>query len=64
MAISKKPHRARIAARAGKDPSGQVDMAIDSSKARSGGAHLRGKKGGVVRKPTAKVRYKRTHKNG
>lgn len=62
--VKKRTHRARIAARAGKNPGGQVEMALDSSKARAGGAVMKSKKGGIVRKPTAKVRYKRTHTNG
>ena len=58
MEKHKKIVRARIAARAGKNPEKSIETTLGSSKARSGGAAMKGKKGGIVRKPTAKVRYK------
>jgi hypothetical protein len=62
MAEKKKIHKARIAARAGKDPSANVDTSLDGSKYRAGGAKGKAKKGGIVRKPSAKIRYSKTHK--
>lgn len=55
----KKINKARIASRVGKDPSGNVETSLDSSKYRAGGAKIKSKKGGIVRKPTAKIRYKK-----
>jgi hypothetical protein len=51
----------RIAARAGKNPGANIETTFDSSKYASGGARPKSKKGGIVRKPTAKIRYKKTH---
>ena len=61
MSEKKKARRTRIGARAGKQPKGNVETTLDSSKYRAGGAVLRSKKGGIIRKPTAKIRYKKTH---
>ena len=61
MSEKKKVRKTRIGARAGKQPKGNVETALDSTKYRSGGAALRPKKGGIIRKPTAKIRYKKTH---
>ena len=62
MAESKKKVRkSRIGARAGKQPKGNVETTLDSTKYRAGGAVMRAKKGGIIRKPTAKIRYKKTH---
>jgi hypothetical protein len=58
----KKIRKTRVAARVGKNPKGNVDTTLDSTKYRAGGAKLKAKKGGVIRKPTAKVRYSKTHK--
>jgi len=57
----KKIRKARIAARVGKNPTANVETSLDSTKYRSGGAKIKAKKGGIVRKPTAKIRYKKTH---
>ena len=57
----KKTTKTRVAARAGKNPTANVDTTLDSSKYRSGGAKAKAKKGGIVRKPSAKIRYKKTH---
>jgi hypothetical protein len=57
----KKIKKTRIAARAGKNPNASVETSIDSSKYRAGGAKSKAKKGGVIRKPTAKIRYRKTH---
>lgn len=57
----KKIRKSRIAARVGKNPNANVDTSLDSTKYRAGGAKLKAKKGGIVRKPTAKIRYKKTH---
>jgi hypothetical protein len=61
MSEKKKVRRTRIGARAGKQPKGNVETVLDSSKYRAGGASPRAKKGGIIRKPTAKIRYKKTH---
>lgn len=61
MSERKKTRKTRIGARAGKQPKGNVETALDSTKYRAGGAVLRSKKGGIIRKPTAKIRYKKTH---
>lgn len=55
----KKIRKTRVAARVGKNPTGNVETSLDSSKYRAGGAKIKAKKGGVVRKPTAKIRYKK-----
>ena len=61
MSDSKKSRRTRIGARAGKQPKGNVETTLDSSKYRAGGANPRSKKGGIIRKPIPKIRYKKTH---
>lgn len=58
MAERKKIHKARVGARVGKQPHENLETTLDSTKYRAGGAAMKGKKGGIVRKPTAKVRYK------
>lgn len=64
MAERKKAKRVRVAARAGKADiatrKSGVETNLASSKYTSGGAKVRSKKGGIVRKPTAKIRYKST----
>jgi hypothetical protein len=59
----KKLKKTRVAARVGKNPSANVETTLDSTKYRAGGAKIKSKKGGIVRKPTAKIRYKKTHKD-
>lgn len=52
--------KTRVAARAGKNPSKSVETSLDSSKYRGGGAKPKASKGKVIRKPTPKIRYKKT----
>ena len=47
-------------ARAGKSPTKQVRTGLTESKFSSGGARLRKKKGGYIRKPKPPIRY--THR--
>lgn len=60
----KKVKTKRVAARAGKADiatrSSGVETSLAGSKYQSGGAKMKRKKGGIVRKPTAKIRYKKT----
>ena len=60
----KKVSRKRVAARAGKADlatrSSGVETALTGSKFQSGGAKMKGKKGGIIRKPVPKIRYKKT----
>ena len=53
-----KKHRSGIGARAGKSPQKNVRTSLTESKYESGGAKLKKKKGGTVRKPKAPIRYK------
>jgi len=61
MSEKKKSRKTRIGARVGKQPKGNVETSLDSTKYRAGGAVLRSKKGGIIRKPVPKIRYKKTH---
>ena len=60
----KKSRRPRVGARVGKADiatrSSGLETSLSSSKYTSGGSKMRAKKGGVIRKPTAKIRYKKT----
>lgn len=60
----KKVKRKRVGARAGKADiatrSSGVETTLTGSKYQSGGAKMKAKKGGIIRKPTAKIRYKKT----
>jgi len=47
----------RIGERAGKNPSKGVDVALTGSKYKTGGAKIRKKSGGIIRKPKATIRY-------
>ena len=49
----------RIGQSAGKNPEKSVSIALTGSKYKSGGAMARNKKGGIVRKPKATIRYSR-----
>lgn len=64
MAEKKKTTRKRVGARAGKadlaTKSSGLETALTGSKFQSGGSKMKAKKGGIVRKPTAKIRYKKT----
>jgi hypothetical protein len=54
----------RVGARAGKADiatrTSGVETSLAGSKYQSGGAKMRSKKGGIVRKPIPKIRYKKT----
>lgn len=54
--------RKRIGQSVGKQPTKAVSIALTGSKYDTGGARVRRKKGGIVRKPKATIRYKRTGK--
>jgi hypothetical protein len=54
--------KTRVAARVGKNPAGSVETTLDSTKYRGGGAKPKARKGGTIRKPSAKIRYSKTHK--
>jgi hypothetical protein len=64
MAEKKKVKTKRVGARAGKadiaTKSSGVETALSGSKFQSGGSKMKAKKGGIVRKPSAKIRYKKT----
>ena len=47
----------RIGAKAGKDPKKNISVSLTGSKYTSGGAKARSKKGGIIRKPKATIRY-------
>lgn len=49
----------RIGARAGKDPTKNINVALTGSKYKSGGAKARKKAGGIIRKPKATIRYRK-----
>ena len=51
----------RLAARVGKNPSGNLETTFDSAKYTAGGKKPRPKAGGIARRPTAKIRYKKSH---
>jgi hypothetical protein len=53
-----KKRRSSIGARAGKQPQKNIQTNITESKYESGGAKLKRKKGGTVRKPKAPIRYR------
>ena len=54
-----KRRRKTPGAHAGKSPTKQVRTSLTETKYESGGAKLRRKKGGYVRKPKPPIRYKR-----
>lgn len=53
----RKSRRSTPGARAGKSPAKQVKTTLTESKYSSGGARLKRKKGGFVRKPKPPIRY-------
>jgi hypothetical protein len=53
-----KQRHSKIGARAGKSPQKNIRTSLTESKYESGGAGMKSKKGGVIRKPKAKIRYK------
>jgi hypothetical protein len=50
--------RRNIGARAGKQPQKNIQTNVTESKYEAGGAKLKRKKGGIVRRPRAPIRYK------
>lgn len=64
MAEKKKVTRKRVGARAGKadlaTKSSGLETALTGSKFQSGGSKMKARKGGIIRKPVPKIRYKRT----
>jgi hypothetical protein len=63
MATKKKSYK-KVGARAGKadlaTKSSGLETSLTGSKFQSGGAKMKAKKGGIIRKPIAKIRYKKT----
>jgi hypothetical protein len=57
---AKSKARKRIGHIAGKNPSKAVNVGLTGSKYGSGGAKNRGKKGGIIRKPIAPMKYKKS----
>ena len=53
----------RIGARAGKNPRKNLDVSLTGSKYEAGGAKVRKKKGGIIRKPKATIRYNKGRKS-
>lgn len=53
----------RIGQSAGKNPQKSVNVQLTESKYQAGGAMVRKKKGGVIRKPKATIRYKHGDKS-
>jgi hypothetical protein len=53
-----KARHSKIGARAGKQPQKNIQTNLTESKYESGGAGMKKKKGGIVRKPKAPIRYK------
>lgn len=49
--------RKRVGQTAGKNPTKAVNVQLTESKRVAGGAVVRKKKGGVIRKPKATIRY-------
>jgi hypothetical protein len=49
----------RIGQSVGKQPTKAVSIALTGSKYSAGGAKVRKKKGGIVRRPKTTIRYKR-----
>lgn len=47
----------RIGSKAGKDPKKGISVSLTGSKYSAGGAKVRSKKGGIIRKPKATIRY-------
>jgi len=50
----------RIGHVAGKNPGKTVNLGLTGSKYQGGGAKNRGKKGGIIRKPIAPMRYRKS----
>jgi hypothetical protein len=52
--------RKRVGQTAGKNPTKAVNVQLTESKRVAGGAVVRKKKGGVIRKPKATIRYSKS----
>lgn len=63
MAEKKKKAPKRIGHIAGKNPEKSLHTGLSGSKYHGGGSKTRGKKGGIIRKPLAPIRYKKTKKD-
>jgi hypothetical protein len=59
MAEKKKKSTKRIGHIAGKNPEKSINLGLTGSKYHGGGSKNKGKKGGIIRKPTAPIRYRR-----
>lgn len=53
----------RIGAKAGKNPKKNISVSLTGSKYTAGGAKNRKKKGGIIRKPMATIRYNKGSKS-
>jgi hypothetical protein len=62
MAEEKKSKRKvkRIGHVAGKNPSKTINVGVTGSKYTGGGSKNRGKKGGIIRKPSPRVNYRKS----
>lgn len=49
----------RIGDSVGKNPRKNINIELDQSKYKSGGAKMKRKKGGIARRPKATIRYKK-----
>jgi hypothetical protein len=62
----KKSRRIRVGARVGKADiatrSSGLETSLSGSKYQTGGSKMKAKKGGVIRKPSAKIRYSHSRK--
>jgi hypothetical protein len=59
--MTKKKQGARVGARAGKNPEANLETTFTGNRKGGGGAKPKAKAGGIARKPTAKIRYKKSH---
>jgi hypothetical protein len=57
---SKSRKSKRIGHVAGKNPSKTVNLGLTGSKYQGGGSKVRGRKGGIIRKPIAPMRYRKS----
>jgi hypothetical protein len=60
MAEKKKKSAKRIGHIAGKNPEKAINVSLAGSKYHGGGSKNRGKKGGIIRKPIARVNYRKS----
>lgn len=57
---AKSKAKKRIGHVVGKNPSKAIDVSLAGAKYHGGGSKNRGKKGGIIRKPIAPIRYKKS----